>query len=121
MTRETTRIVEAMQAYVQGGTETVGRLAQRIEEHAKLFVLQDHNIVEHVREIVEEQASELTEQIAMVREKVGLHGREQEQLRASARTGDRCPDARARRADPLGFDRPARLDRGSRRDDGRVR
>ena len=109
MTRETTRIVEAMQAYVQGGTETVGRLAQRIEEHAKLFVLQDHNIVEHVREVVEEQASELTEQVAMVREKVGLHGREQEQLRASPRTGDRCPDARARRADPFGFDRPARL------------
>ncbi|MDP9301711.1 MAG: hypothetical protein M3P43_12595 [Actinomycetota bacterium] len=83
MTRETTRIVESMQAYVQGGTETVGRLAQRIEEHAKLFVLQDHNIVQHVREVVEEQASELTEQVAMVREKVGLHGREQEQLRAS--------------------------------------
>src|SRR5512132_524204 len=93
MTRETTRIVEAMQAYVQGGTETVGRLAQRIEEHAKLFVLQDHNIVEHVREVVEEQASELTAQVAMVREKVGLHGREQEQLRASL---ERAIDARMR-------------------------
>ena len=110
-----------MQAYVQGGAEAVGRLAQRIEEHAKLFVLQDHNIVEHVREVVEEQASELTEQVAMVREKVGLHGREQEQLRASL---ERAIDARMRglgRADPVGFDRPARLDRGSRRGDGRVR
>src|SRR5438093_7664614 len=93
MTRETTRIVEAMQAYVQGGTETVGRLAQRIEEHAKLFVLQDHNIVEHVREAVDEQASELTEQIGLVREKVGLHGREQEQLRASL---EHAIDARMR-------------------------
>jgi hypothetical protein len=93
ITRETSRIVEAMQAYVQGGTETVGRLAQRIEEHARLFVLQDHNIVDHVREAVEEQSSELTEQIAMVREKVGLHGREQEQLRASI---EHAIDARMR-------------------------
>jgi hypothetical protein len=82
-----------MQAYVQGGTETVGRLAQRIEEHARLFVLQDHNIVDHVREAVEEHASELTEQISMVREKVGLHGREQEQLRASI---EHAIDARMR-------------------------
>src|SRR4029450_3983601 len=93
ITRETSRIVEAMQAYVQGGTETVGRLAQRIEEHARLFVLQDHNIVEHVRDAVDDQASELTEQIAMVREKVGLHGREQEQLRASL---EHAIDARMR-------------------------
>src|SRR5207253_3469626 len=90
---ETARIVESMQAYVQGGAEAIGRLAQRIEEHAKLFVLQDHNIVEHVREAVDEHASELTEQIAMVREKVGLHGREQEQLRASV---ERAIDARMR-------------------------
>jgi len=93
MTRETTRIVESMQAYVQGGTETVGRLAQRIEEHAKLFVLQDHNIVQHVREVVDEHASELTEQIAMVREKVGLHGRDQGHLQASL---ERAIDARMR-------------------------
>ena len=52
---ETTRVVEAMQAYVQGGAEAVGRLAQRIEEHAQLFITQDHNITEHVREAVEEQ------------------------------------------------------------------
>jgi uncharacterized phage infection (PIP) family protein YhgE len=44
---ETARIVESMQSYVQGGAEAIGRLAQRIEEHAKLFVLQDHNITEH--------------------------------------------------------------------------
>src|SRR6478672_8810654 len=88
-----TEVLGQVRAYVQGGTETVGRLAQRIEEHAKLFVLQDHNIVEHVREVVEEQASELTEQVAMVREKVGLHGREQEQLRASL---ERAIDARMR-------------------------
>ncbi len=79
---ETTRVVEAMQSYVQGGAEAVGRLAQRIEEHAQLFITQDHNITEHVRETVGEQVAELSGQIEMVREKVGLHGREQEDVRA---------------------------------------
>jgi hypothetical protein len=79
---ETTRVVEAMQAYVQGGAEAVGRLAQRIEEHAQLFITQDHNITEHVREAVEEQTQELAGLLAMVHEKVGLHGREQEQMRS---------------------------------------
>jgi len=82
-----------MQDYVKGGTETVGRLDQRIEEHDNLFVLQDHNIVQHVREVVDEQASELTEQITMVREKVGLHGRDQEHLQASL---EHAIDARMR-------------------------
>ena len=79
---ETTRVVEAMQAYVQGGAEAVGRLAQRIEEHAQLFITQDHNITEHVREAVEEQTQELAGLLAMVHEKVGLHGREQEEMRS---------------------------------------
>ncbi|HTG46455.1 MAG TPA: hypothetical protein VK646_02210 [Actinomycetota bacterium] len=90
---ETSRVVESMQAYVQNGTEAVGRLAQRVEEHAQAFLLQDSNIVEHVREAVEEQRADLTEQIEMVREKVGMHGREQEQLRASV---EHLIDARIR-------------------------
>jgi predicted GNAT family N-acyltransferase len=94
---ETTRVVEAMQAYVQGGTEAIGRLAQRIEEHAKLFVLQDHNITEGVRDVVagavESELGELLQQVELVREKVGLHGREQEQLQASL---ERLIDARMR-------------------------
>lgn len=90
---ETTRVVEAMQSYVQGGAEAVGRLAQRIEEHAQQFVLQDHDIQTHVREILEEQTTELTEQLALVRETVGLHGREQADLRASI---ERLIDARIR-------------------------
>jgi hypothetical protein len=79
---ETSRVVESMQAYVQGGAEAVGRLAQRIEEHAQLFITQDHNITDHVRETVGEQVAELSGQIDMVREKVGLHGRDQEELRS---------------------------------------
>jgi hypothetical protein len=79
--RETTRIVESMQGYVQGGAEAVGRLAQRMEEHATLFLSADHDITDRVRTIVEEQTGELTQQIDNVREKVGLHGREQDELR----------------------------------------
>ena len=90
---ETSRIVESMESYVQSGTEAVGRLAQRIEEHAQAFLMQDSTIVEHVREAVNEDRSELAEQIDMVREKVGLHGREQEQLRASM---EHLIDARVR-------------------------
>lgn len=90
---ETTRVVESMQSYVQGGAEAVGRLAQRIEEHAQMFITQDLNIDETVRAVMDEQTSELTEQLEMVREKVGLFGREQEQVRASV---ERLVDVRAR-------------------------
>jgi hypothetical protein len=90
---ETTRVVEAMQSYVQGGAEAVGRLAQRIEEHAQQFVLQDHTIEEHVREALQDHLGEITEQVTLVKEKVGLHGREQEQLRTSI---ERLLDARVR-------------------------
>lgn len=90
---ETTRVVEAMQSYVQGGAEAVGRLAQRIEEHAQEFVLQDHNIQERVRTIVDAQTTDLTEQLTMVRETVGLHGRDQAELRTSM---ERALDTRVR-------------------------
>jgi hypothetical protein len=84
--KETTRIVEAMQGYVQGGAEAVGRLAQRMEEHATLFLSADHDVTERVRGIVEEQTAELTgeltQQLELVSEKVGLHGRNHEALRA---------------------------------------
>jgi hypothetical protein len=78
---ETTRVVEAMQGYVQSGAEAMGRLAQRIEEHAQAFVTQDLQVDTTVRGIVDEQTTDLTEQLELVREKVGIHGREQEQLR----------------------------------------
>jgi hypothetical protein len=91
--RETARIVESMQSYVQGGAEAVGRLAQRVEEHAQSFVAQDHDIEASVRGIVEDQTSELTQQMEMLGEKVGMRGRDQDQLRASL---ERMLDARVR-------------------------
>ena len=90
---ETARIVESMQSYVQGGAEAIGRLAQRIEEHAKLFVLQDHNITEHVIEAVNITGEDVMGQLELIKEKVGLHGRDQEQLQAAI---ERMIDARMR-------------------------
>jgi hypothetical protein len=90
---ETTRVVEAMQGYVQGGAEAVGRLAQRIEEHAQMFITQDHDITEHVREVVADEVAELGQDLEMVREKVGMHGRDQDQHRAQI---ERLIEARVR-------------------------
>ncbi len=90
---ETARIVESMQAYVQGGAEAIGRLAQRIEEHAKLFVLQDHNITQHVIDAVGVSSDDVMGQLELIKEKVGLHGRDQEQLQAAL---ERMIDARMR-------------------------
>ena len=93
ITNETARIVESMQSYVQGGAEAIGRLAQRIEEHAKLFVLQDHNITQHVIEAVNITGDDVMGQLELIKEKVGLHGRDQEQLQAAI---ERMIDARMR-------------------------
>ena len=93
ITNETARIVESMQSYVQGGAEAIGRLAQRIEEHAKLFVLQDHNITQHVIDAVDVTGEDVMGQLELIKEKVGLHGRDQEQLQAAI---ERMIDARMR-------------------------
>jgi hypothetical protein len=37
ITQETSRIVEAMEGYVQGGAEAVGKVAERMEKHAETF------------------------------------------------------------------------------------
>jgi hypothetical protein len=52
--RETTRIVEAMQGYVQGGAEAMGKLAQRVEAHAETFAMRDENVAEKVSDAVGE-------------------------------------------------------------------
>src|SRR3954451_11845576 len=93
ITSETARIVESMQAYVQGGAEAIGRLAQRIEEHAKLFVLQDHNITQSVIDAVGVSSDDVMGQLELIKEKAGLHGRDQDQLQAAL---ERMIDARMR-------------------------
>jgi hypothetical protein len=48
--RETARIVEAMESYVQGGAEAMGRLAQRIEQHAAAFAAHDDTLADSPRD-----------------------------------------------------------------------
>jgi hypothetical protein len=62
ITHETTRIVQAMQTYVQGGAEAMGRLAQQIEKQAESFAQQDNTTRTSVREVVREQTGGLVEQ-----------------------------------------------------------
>src|SRR3954463_40513 len=90
---ETARIVESMQAYVQGGAEAIGRLAQRVEGDAKLFVPPDHNITQSVIDAVGVSSDDVMGQLELIKEKVGLHGRDQEQLQAAV---ERMIDSRMR-------------------------
>ena len=54
-----------------------------------MFINADHDITERIGEIVADQTADLTQQIALVSEKVGLHGRNQELMRAAVeRTTD---------------------------------
>jgi len=73
--RETARIVEAMESYVQGGAEAMGRLAQRIEEHAAAFAEHDDTLAEKLRGTVAEETREMAGQIQMLSERVGIQGR----------------------------------------------
>jgi hypothetical protein len=69
---ETGRVVEAMQTYVQGGVDTMGRLAQRVEEHMAAKTESDQAFSER---ITEQLTSTLGEQISMLYERLGMEGR----------------------------------------------
>jgi uncharacterized protein YukE len=73
--RETARIVEAMESYVQGGAEAMGRLAQRVEQHAAAFATHDETLAEKVRSTIAEETRESAEQMQMLAERVGIQGR----------------------------------------------
>jgi hypothetical protein len=71
--RETTRVVEAMQGYVQSGAEAMGRLAQRVEAHAEVFASgEPSGTLEPVRQ-----------QIEMLDERIGIHGRSLHELQGA--------------------------------------
>jgi hypothetical protein len=79
--RETTRVVEAMQGYVQSGAEAMGRLAQRVEAHAEAFATGEPSAsMEPVRQ-----------QIEMLDERIGIHGRSLHELQGAV---ERLVDAR---------------------------
>ncbi len=81
ISRETARIVESMQGYVQGGTEAMGHLAQRVEQHAEAFATQDIQIAEDVRASVAAETEPIQQQLDLINERVGLHGRHQDEVR----------------------------------------
>jgi hypothetical protein len=91
--RETTRVVEAMQSYVQGGTEAMGQLAQRVEQHAETFSVQDIRIADDVRTSVAEATEPIQVRLELISESVGIHGRAQDDIRASV---ERLIEARMR-------------------------
>jgi hypothetical protein len=91
--RETARVVESMQGYVQGGAEAVGRLAQRVEEHAESFASQDGELRANVGSAVREEVRAIGQQLELVSERVGIHGRDQIALKAAL---ERFVDARVR-------------------------
>ena len=91
--QETARISEALQSYVQGGTEAMGMLAQRVEQHAEAFAVQDEHLAEHVAERVGDAIAPVGEQLDMLSERVGISARSQHEIRAAI---ERMVDARMR-------------------------
>jgi hypothetical protein len=76
ITQETSRIVEAMQGYVQGGVEAVGQLAQRVDAQIRTVGGMDEVAIERVRETVREEVGAFTGDLEQVYERIGLQGRE---------------------------------------------
>jgi hypothetical protein len=86
-------VVEAMQGYVQGGAEAVGRLAQRVEEHAETFATQDGELQANVGATVREEVRAIGQQLEMLGEGMGIHARDEIALKAAL---ERFVDARVR-------------------------
>jgi hypothetical protein len=90
---ETSRVVEAMQGYVQGGAEAVGRLAQRVEEHAESFATQDGDLTANVGATVREEVQAIGQQLELMSEGMGIHTRDEAAIKAAM---ERFIDARVR-------------------------
>jgi hypothetical protein len=78
--RETTRIVEAMQGYVQSGTEAVGRLAMRVEGHAEAFAVHDDDVAGQLRRVIRQEIGGFAEQLELTGERVGIGQRDGQQI-----------------------------------------
>ena len=91
--RETSRVVEAMQGYVQGGAEAVGRLAQRVEAHAESFASQDGDLTANVGATVREEVQAIGQQLELMSEGMGIHSRDEVAQKAAM---ERFIDARVR-------------------------
>ena len=64
-----------MESYVQGGAEAMGRLAQRIEQHATAFAAHDDTLADKIRATIADETREMSEQVQMLGERLGIQGR----------------------------------------------
>lgn len=69
---EAERIVEAMQGYVSGGVDTMGRLAQRMEQHIETATAQDDDLTDRIHAQIQ---TTLGEQIQLLYERLGIEAR----------------------------------------------
>jgi hypothetical protein len=83
LAEETAKVIGAIDAYVQTGAEAMGTLSQRVEEHAEAFAEHDGTISQTVADRVATEIAPVAEQLELLAEQVGLHGREQEQVRGA--------------------------------------
>lgn len=96
VTRETSRISEAMEAYVQHGVEAVGHLAGRMDAQLQSLTERDSEIADRIGQTVEEQMRLLGEQLQLIHERTTIdttgitdaigneHGRTDERMRSVA-------------------------------------
>ncbi len=85
ITQETTRIVEAMQGYVQGGVEAVGQLAQRVDAQISNVGGLDDAAIERVQETVRTEIASFAGQLDQMYERIGIQGREMSDAAAAVR------------------------------------
>lgn len=85
ITQETTRIVEAMQGYVQGGVEAVGQLAQRVDAQISNVGGLDDAAIERVQETVRTEVASFAGQLDQMYERIGIQGREMSESATAVR------------------------------------
>ena len=81
LTEEAAKVIGAIDAYVQTGAEAMGTLSQRVEEHAAAFAEHDGTISQTVAERVAAELAPVAQQLDVLAEQVGVHGRDQDQVR----------------------------------------
>ena len=72
ITQETARISQAMQEYVQQGVEVMGRLAGSAESQIEIISAMEEQTNDRVREAVEQQVSQLGEQLQLLYDRTGI-------------------------------------------------
>jgi hypothetical protein len=72
ITRETTRISAAMEAYVQQGVEAIGRLAGSVDRQLETLTARDDHAADRIAEAVEQQMSMLGEQMQLLFDRLAI-------------------------------------------------